>query len=119
MHLKLLATSLSLALAISLGVNIYQYTTPGLAISQSNSSSSSEVVDRFDERYINMALEYWARKTNTTVERAKVGRIGKVIYFPTEACVSLDMEAGGAGGVPIYCFDLQNDRLTRSHDDVE
>jgi hypothetical protein len=119
MRFKLVTASLSIALALSVGVNIYQYTKSTSAIGAPGSASPSENNDRMDERYIDRAFEYWSRKTNATIAQVRADRTGKVMYFPTEACVSLELEPGGVGGVPIYCFDLQNDRLTRRYDDVE
>lgn len=114
-----LIISLTVGLLISLSLNAYQYTNTDRSKTNLNSNSTERLPDEEDRRYIERAVAHWARKTNATVERARLERQGKVMYFPNEACVSLEMELGGAGGTPIYCFSLQGGQLTRRYDDVE
>ena len=72
-----------------------------------------------DEPFIKQAARFWAAKNKTTADQILEHEYGKVIYFPRWACVSLQIEVGGVGGTPVYCFDRQTGKLVWRFDDVE
>ena len=112
MKLHLLTGGLALIAAISLGTNIWQHKfIESLELKPASFKS--------DEPYIQKAEIYWAQKDGTTVIKAMDCRYGKVIYFAEWICVSLEIEAGGVGGVPVYCFDERSGQLKNRYDDVE
>lgn len=73
----------------------------------------------YDKPYIDAAAFYWAKKTHDHPNLAMRERYAKVMYIGGDVCVSLEIDLGGVGGVPVYCFDQTSRRLTRKYDDVE
>jgi hypothetical protein len=74
---------------------------------------------RTDAPYVDLALKLWAAKTHESPESSMEGKYPRAMHFPTEVCIELGMQTGGAGGAPIYCFDRKTHELTRKFDDVE
>ena len=72
-----------------------------------------------DTPFVNRAFARWAIKNGVSPSRAMNGRYARVIRFEREVCVSLNMELGGVGGIPVYCFDAVTRAPTRKNDDVE
>jgi|GEM_PF-6997586 len=110
--LQLLTGSLALAVLISVIINIWQYTI----ISNFRLRPASVPSD---QPYIKKAASYWGQKNGTTTSKAMAERYGKVIFFGGQVCVSLDLDAGGVGGVPVYCFDEHTGQLKHRYDEVE
>jgi hypothetical protein len=72
-----------------------------------------------DRPFIERAAAYWGNKNGSSPKQAMRERYARVIYMGKETCVSLQIEIGGVGGVPVYCFDTETKQLTRKFDDVE
>nr|PZN74764.1 MAG: hypothetical protein DIU57_18905 [Pseudomonadota bacterium] len=112
MKLRLFTVGLALAALMSMVINVWQHKLI-------SDLRLKPVSVQSDEPYIQKAATYWGRKTGTTTSRAMNDRYGKVIFFAGQACVSLELEAGGVGGVPVYCFDERSGQLTGRYDNVE
>lgn len=112
MKLRLKMVSLALVALISIAINVWQHN-----LIQDLKLRPASVAS--DEPYIRKAAIYWGQKNATTAIRAMKDRYGKVMFLPGRACVSLELEAGGVGGVPVYCFDERSGRLMNRYDDVE
>lgn len=92
------------------------------------SMSKSAVIEQLEARpasgildsaFVTKASSIWAKKNGTTISQAMEGRYAKTMHLEREVCVSLNMEIGGVGGAPVYCFDSRTGVLTRAYDDVE
>lgn len=112
MKIKITLIALLLVTLVSLSANVRQHQTIKRLELRPASVES-------DVPYIRRAATYWAQKNGITSDRAMIDRYGKAIYFSGQACVSLELEAGGVGGVPVYCFDEQNGKLISRYDEVE
>lgn len=112
MKLRLVTLGLALVALISVAINLWQHD-----MIQSLRLRPASVPS--DEPYIQKAATLWGQKNGTTASKAMTNRYGKVIFFSRQACVSLELEAGGVGGVPVYCFDERSGRLKERHDKVE
>ena len=112
MKLRFVTLGLALVVLISLGINVWQH-----KIIQTLRLRPASVAS--DEPYIRKAATYWGQKVGKTPSKAMIDRYGKVIFFFQQACVSLELEAGGVGGTPVYCFDKRNGRLNERYDNVE
>lgn len=112
MKLRIAIAGMTIVALVSLGMNVWLVTViQNLKIRPVSVES--------DEPYVRRAAIFWGAKNGTTAVNAMNGRYGKVVYFSGQACVSLEVEAGGVGGVPVYCFDEHNGQLTGRYDDVE
>lgn len=69
--------------------------------------------------YIDQAIELWALQNNSTRDRVMRGSYIVAMDFPEEICISIQMNIGGFGGEPVYCFSQKTGALTRRYDDVE
>lgn len=72
-----------------------------------------------DAPFVNRAFVKWAAKNGVSPARAMNGRYARVVRLEREVCVSLNMELGGVGGIPVYCFDVNTRALTRESDNIE
>jgi hypothetical protein len=112
MKSRSIAFGLTLATLLSVAINIWQQTLiRDLQLKPASVKS--------DEPYIQKAAFYWSQKTGTTPGKAMVDRYAKVMFFDGRVCASIEVEAGGVGGVPVYCFDERSGRLLARYDDVE
>jgi hypothetical protein len=105
-------------LLLSLG-NLFQASilrTKNLELEELRSRPSSSSLDA---PFVNAALSEWAKKNRTSAKRAMDGRYARVIRLGKNVCVSLHIETGGVGGVPVYCFDSATHALTLKDDNVE
>jgi hypothetical protein len=112
MKSRSIAFGLTLVTLLSVAINIWQHALIGELKLKPASVKS-------DEPYIQKAAVFWSQKTGTTPSKAMVDRYGKVIFFAGRVCVSVEVEAGGVGGVPVYCFEERSGRLLARYDDVE
>lgn len=72
-----------------------------------------------DQRYIDSAIQLWSAHIRRPPEHAVEGRFAKVMYIGEEVCVSLEINVGGVGGTPVYCFRGNDGKLTRRYDKVQ
>lgn len=99
------------ALLVSLIGNYWQY-------SEAHDYQARPSYHPNDQRYVDLAVAAWADYTGASRISAMSSRYPRVIRFPNETCVSLNLTRGSAGGVPVYCFDTEM-RVTRKYDQVE
>lgn len=63
------------------------------------------------------AIRRWGLKHRETPTRAMENRLVGWMSFPDRDCVSLQLNPGSIGGVPIYCY--ADDKLVFERSDVE
>lgn len=112
MRTRLITIALALLLLVSAVANLRQNQLISSLKLQPASVAS-------DQPYIKKAAAYWGQKSGSTADKAMIDRYGKVIFLAGKVCVSLEIESGGVGGVPVYCFDERSGQLKDRYDDVE
>lgn len=101
-----------LTIIVSVGINIVQKNEIAKLKRQRSSTA-------FDQPFVTEAIRLWSEKTHSSPDTAMNERFSKVMYIDREVCVSLEIDLGGVGGVPVYCFDSDNQKLTKRIDNVE
>ena len=79
-------------------------------------------VSRADQNIVSDATNRWSKKFSSTesFERDSAGGVPIVISIFDERCVVFKLShLGDVGGAPVYCYELNSDKLTRSKDNVE
>lgn len=110
---KLVVSTLVIGIIISLAVANIRVREENEELRSRPPSSS------IDGKFIEAAAKLWAVKTHTPPEQALKDRYARVMRIGDAVCVSIEVETGGVGGVPVYCFDEASTKIKLKYDDVE
>ena len=58
-----------------------------------------------DQPFIKRAELLWASRSGESVREVQESRYAQTFYMRDGICVSLNLEVGSLGGVPVYCFN--------------
>jgi len=72
-----------------------------------------------DMKFVDESIKLLSATEKRSEKDVMRDRFPVAMNFPQEVCVELRLNAGIAGGSPIYCFDSETRRLTRKLDQVE
>jgi len=67
--------------------------------------------------YVQMAEALWVKRNEGTSDLKIRHPVG--ITFPNKVCVSLPLERGAIGAVPVYCFRMQDHELIERYDELD
>ena len=112
MRLKTVLALIMALLITSIGVNAWQASTIRRLERQPHSYYG-------DRPYIDNAIGLWSRFTSEPRSKAMESRYAQVIAIGKEVCVSLSLDRGSVGGVPVYCFDEATRQVSRKFEYVE
>lgn len=107
------------AITILAILNIVQYNGRATQKREIDMLNARPPALRQDAPFINLAASEWAKKNGVAKEVAMKGRYAKVMHIGPSVCVSLNIELGGLGEAPVYCYISSSRKMIRRFDNVE
>lgn len=107
------------AIAILAILNIVQYNRYASQNLEMDRLTARPPALQDDNPFIDLAASEWAKKNSIPKESAMKGRYAKVMHIGPDVCVSLNIELGGVGEAPVYCYIGGNKNIIKRFDNVE
>ena len=108
-----------LAITILAILNIVQYNRCTTQKHEIDVLNARPPALRQNAPFINLATSEWAKKNGVAKEVAMKGRYAKVMHIGPAVCVSLNVELGGVGEAPVYCYRSSTRKMIQRFDNVE